>query len=543
MQDSPVEPPPKIEGRVSLEAWLRRRPRADALIIATRAALRAMPLIAEAKRLDDWPAAIVLPVLRAIASPWLASLGVSHRDAARAARAATVAATVCANSAAIARATAASAGASAAAYAASATATAAAARAAADAARDAARATRAAAPADAGRAAAALWAAVESDAAALMSGDRLSGKKLWHDEQPPPAIAHTLKTLRQLLEEKGEWDVWLSWYQARLDGHDPRPALTFECAVAALTEDDWSQGPAEVNAKLKAALEDPEGPSDEVQLPVVPEERPAPAHFEVVEDLLVLTSPLPPDLSDEQRNRAKAAHRALREAFEDFAEMTGAAQQRGVMRVIERCESALGPDFHVVDVVRLGHHAARLQAHADRADEIYLPETAAELVGLNSQLSLFMAQFNEWADYLAGARDPLASAEAEKDGVQLGVAMIRTLRNNLPEAISEHARTELEVQADEATGKDGAEEVPAELAATSRRSFLRSLRSAIRGFAVFIVENYQKGVGKGIETVAKTTTVAAFAAIKVELLALARIIPAEYAWVEGVVTLVARLLG
>lgn len=531
MQDTPLDPP-RIRDSDSLRQWLRGQSREASLNIATRAALRVLPLTVEVRaKVEDWSSDVMLPLFRAVTTSWLASQDLIQSDDALAAssRAATRATATAVNVV-----TSVSA-----AHAARSAALAAVAKS------NASMIASVAQVAELGSMdiASSMWTAVQRDAAVITNGDPLSRAPLWHWDKTPSKVAEKYSMLRECIEGNDDWDVWLDWYEARLRGRDPLPALEFERAVSALSLGDWSQGPAHVNAKIKAALKDAEGPLGEAKLPVVPEERPAPAHFAVVEDVLVLASRLPPDLSDEQRIRARAAHRSLREAFEDFSEIAGAAQQRGVMRVIERCENALGPDFHAVDVIRLGHHAARLQAHADRADEIYLAETAAELVGLNSQLSLFMAQFNEWADYLAGARDPLAAAEAEQEAAQLGAAMIRVLRNHLPEAINENARTELEVQADEATGEDDAEGVPAEQAATSRRSFLRSLRSAIRGFAVFIVENYQKGAGKGIEDVARTTSVAAIAAIKVELLALARIIPAEYAWVEGVVTLVVRLLG
>lgn len=246
MQDTPTDPPKIIVDDDSLKAWLKPRPRQDALIVAARAALRVLPLIVEGREgFADWPSAVVLPVFRACASPWLASHALIGPDAAYAtaqdvASAYSIARgeftlsewdTTCgpAFGAALAAATA--------------NATAAAFNAASTAARD------------AGTADASGYSWVEADIISLSAGECYQKLRLWHEAVPPPKTSVALARLNFELRDKDNWNVWLDWYQARLDGQDPRPALIFERAVAALTEDDWSQGTAHVNAKLKAAIE------------------------------------------------------------------------------------------------------------------------------------------------------------------------------------------------------------------------------------------------------------------------------------------------
>ncbi|MDA0663320.1 MAG: hypothetical protein O3B08_10860, partial [Proteobacteria bacterium] len=64
----------EITNREQLEGWFRGYPREVAVAIASRSALRTLPMIARAVRnnLKTFPSAIALPIFRAMAAPWLA---------------------------------------------------------------------------------------------------------------------------------------------------------------------------------------------------------------------------------------------------------------------------------------------------------------------------------------------------------------------------------------------------------------------------------------------------------------------------------------
>ncbi|MEM6384289.1 MAG: hypothetical protein AAF739_16570 [Pseudomonadota bacterium] len=247
-----------VTNRKQLEAFLstvaeREGGREQVIAFAARAALRAMPAFISLKldERSELARTILLPCLRAMAAPWAAATYPAHgADLASAARAAADAAARAADAAAYAAdaADAAARAADAAAYAADA------AYAAADAA---ARAAYAAAYA----ADAAYAAADAADVEAIEAGKTLALQPLWPDGESNWARKNW-QTLRQsLLDLEEDWEVWIDWYEARLQG---KPTFRLSAAanerievarVLEIEEEDWKQGPAHVNAKIKAIIE------------------------------------------------------------------------------------------------------------------------------------------------------------------------------------------------------------------------------------------------------------------------------------------------
>ncbi len=83
--------------------------------------------------------------------------------------------------------------------------------------------------------------------------------------------------LRELLLASGEdWDVWIDWYERRLAGAPL--GLPLELAWLQLTDDDWKQGPAHANRRLKEEIAEFER-SDAIQ-PPEPEPGPGP-HYAI----------------------------------------------------------------------------------------------------------------------------------------------------------------------------------------------------------------------------------------------------------------------
>ncbi|MEM9781935.1 MAG: hypothetical protein AAF899_05625 [Pseudomonadota bacterium] len=58
-----------------------------------------------------------------------------------------------------------------------------------------------------------------------------------------------------LAADEDEWFVWTEWYEARLRG-DPPDIVLEERRALDLTEDDWDQGPAHVNALIAKMIEE-----------------------------------------------------------------------------------------------------------------------------------------------------------------------------------------------------------------------------------------------------------------------------------------------
>jgi len=257
----------EITDRESLKAWLETRPRADAVLIAARAALRVLPLVVRALDNDAERRrrTVVLPTFRAaavagFAGTWPEQATADVRRAARAAADAAASAARAAYAAIQADADAAVR----AAYAARAVQAVRAARAA-RAAADAAYAAAYAAAAATGTYAAyadAVYAAIQADAAALEDGADhadVAARPLWPRGTPDWAQAdwHDLSDrLAAADRDSGEgWQVWIDWYRARLQGvpvdHLRDPAtMPRQRAIVLIDDDIWDQGPVTVNAEI-----------------------------------------------------------------------------------------------------------------------------------------------------------------------------------------------------------------------------------------------------------------------------------------------------
>ena len=262
--------------RKELEAWLKTRPREDAILVAQRAALRVFPLYARDRDLT------AMPILRSLLTSGVAATYPTPevRDAAiRAARAAAAA----------------YAAADAAAYAAADAAYAAAAYAAADAA--------AYAAAYAATATAALWHEVERDVGLLQAGGRLGDTALWAGDVPEWYAREQASTLTNLTLETGEENsFWHRWLEGVRTGNWLDWDL--QRRVALIPEDIWAAGPKAVIAEIHGIEREMAEPSLEHSLRELPPAPPSqvqavraamernrqslPPTFDAIEGLLLL---------------------------------------------------------------------------------------------------------------------------------------------------------------------------------------------------------------------------------------------------------------
>jgi hypothetical protein len=239
-----AEPSADFSDIDSAGGWFATQPREVCVALAARAALRVLPLIRRAKDAPSFATRVLLPALRAAVVSWTAAELPAHagrfRDVAYAAGAAATFYATEATAAHTARA------AAVAAYAADAGTD------------DDARTAAEAAAAHAADADDDADAATRADAIAIEQGrtvGQLVAMPLWiGGQQMPEPIAVAWTELRRTLLAAGDdWDVWVRWYQDRLDG---RPSLgeAFDLAVATLPNDLWEQGPRAVNARIKELI-------------------------------------------------------------------------------------------------------------------------------------------------------------------------------------------------------------------------------------------------------------------------------------------------
>ncbi|MFZ2493409.1 MAG: hypothetical protein WA208_18160 [Thermoanaerobaculia bacterium] len=285
------------------EKWLEGKPREVAVALAARAVLRVLPRVWMARNASirgDFRAVIVLPVFRATGVAWSAAKYPDQATklqgfAAPAAEAAFTAAS--ANAAAHAADTI---------YAAARAAERAAIAIVVNSTHNAAAATDYAA--DATNDTAAFWSALSSDATRIqdkrVKPEVVASSALWPQASPPEINELWQEMKRDLRAAGHDWDVWLDWYDARLDGlfRDEKR----ERAYVLIFDDLWKAGPAIVNAEIKRRIE-PLQPAEEV--PPEPAPEPGPVLQVSERGLELISEPLGGDFEE---NLQKGLHDRLR---------------------------------------------------------------------------------------------------------------------------------------------------------------------------------------------------------------------------------------
>lgn len=270
-----------------LEAWLNRQPKEVSVVIAARCALRVLPLLRGTVSVKSLSTALVLPVYRTVSSS-LSYVSGSDNATERlaAAKAAIDASATAIDSVDVVLDTAAAAinsadvntyvkavkvahaavnAGNAAAHAAHAAVAAAVARAAGE------DATDAVAPTATDTAASAIKAAasaidVLATVAVALSSDRhqidngrqvsqLTWAPLWPDRLMPDDVARDWKALKASISRRKEnWNVWIDWYEDRLNGAPLEPAV-LATARCTLPEPMWKEGAEIVNTAIRELID------------------------------------------------------------------------------------------------------------------------------------------------------------------------------------------------------------------------------------------------------------------------------------------------
>jgi hypothetical protein len=433
----------------NVESWLKHTPRELALVFAARAALRAAPMLLEAvDRLGGMKKAgptIILPAFRAMAAAWTAARYPTQRSDLRLSAAATAAE---------------AAAKAADAYALSGVANVA--RAAAYAARTAVDAERASVAYSARVLAGdAVWnaiyairvedfaderyarvlkfsAALAADATEIDVGRqkkehanviaaRVAGEHLWLRGVPSWA-SRVWDDLEQILHaDDTSWQMWTSWYRARIDGSSSNEGL--EIARVLTPRDIWESGPDAVNAYLSHLTEEYGRPL-EASTPSIPTQRSAAMEPVWIEDHLTLPK-TPPDL-DLSPTDLVASLSALRQNLSEFVDdiQNEANIDKRFTSLVRRLCQQIPENLPLQhDLFRLGH-AEEMFSHFRKSVEIEWPDIlAARYHALAFQFDLTMRQFPVWRDFKRNAARQSFTPEQTAAASSLADAAIDSFRD------------------------------------------------------------------------------------------------------------------
>ena len=375
--------------------------------------------------------------------------------------------------------------------------------------------------------------------ASFLSTDKR--RPIWPDGGFPVNFADLWSSMKQtLLACNEDWHVWTEWYEARLRGDDFDPALELKRIL--IPDKEWKEGPAHVNALIAEMIREHEASAVEQDVaPETPAERPSPLLVEMRDGRLSLVHR--PEAPDEA---LKTAWQGLREMLEDF-DQGGAARNTPKLRVVvTRCMSAIGRDYELLDVVRLGQHGSRLDGYAKRADDILMGEDAADLIALSAQVKLFLAQFESWSTYANSLQTAFDSDANEANAVSIAAEVIDEIKVQAPDLIAAEVQEPLDALQDEAAAEpsiDGDVLAPP----LARRGFLRAVRSSLIAFmadALAVTRSLAvKATGTVVFTAGSGYVLASLEKSAGLLTKLSQALPSEFGFLADLAQYLLRLPG
>jgi hypothetical protein len=537
-----------IKNEKDLERWLKDQPDEVARVIASRAALSAIPFLA--RYVGGAPrrrgAAIVLPCFRGHAPPWFAgnwpNQGGEGFDTAGDAAGGAAWAAAGAAAWAAARDAAGDAARSAAGAAARAAAGAAA--------RDAARAAR-----DAARDA--IWVRLNDDTNSIdagISANELATKPIWL-AQAPVAFAQRWSQLKQLLLSLDEnWQVWTNWYDDRLAGAEVgRPLiLELERERILIPNEIWKQGPAVVNAvivdledKYRRPRPSPTSPATEVS---VPDQQPAIIEVELGDDVRLHRTPASVAEAgnvgrEEALGQAWRAHRTLLDALEA---LDPGRNWPALKNALAAYGAAMGTGFDDFRVIELGVHGLRIIALANKADKFLMDDIAGEVKTLAMAHGLFIGQFDAWHDYMANAQ-----GKPPAEAVQAAAGLLRvTPEHNevIGEDVTMAALMIVEAATPESPLSGDVDAAPVTSAmdnetVRSVRNLLAGLVAPIASFIGATGGAAHAGTIEGIKSGTKWAAHALTILGLTEVGQLVGLLPAQFGWITAAMTAIKAKFG
>ena len=236
-----------------------------------------------------------------------------------------------------------------------------------------------------------FYAALLRDVSFITSGGdarTLASKPLWPDGAPDGTIA-IWRRLQDALPPEHDWQVWIDWYNRRLEGvSDPEE---IELVFATVPEKEREAGPAAANKWIKERLEELQKKDSP---PEIPRQGPGP-HVEIDAETGAVVPAKPESLDAEGNNLARLnAHhpRIVQHAGELIANL-GQNEHPELFAAAKSYFDNVNRDLNQIDFERLwgeGVYLEEAEAAAARLikDGLREPLNDAALAGLGALLEI-----------------------------------------------------------------------------------------------------------------------------------------------------------
>ncbi|MFN3226124.1 MAG: hypothetical protein ACE360_07740 [Hyphomicrobiales bacterium] len=323
------------------------------------------------------------------------------------------------------------------------------------------------------------WKSNLVDIQSLQLGKDVSRKRLWPGETPDLSISRWENLCKELVPLKEDWEVWTDWYDARLRGGPTHPELSaaanerIEVArVLEIDEEDWEQGPAHVNAKIRAIIEreterDQRERNSERETTNNPPEQVFSSVRAVWKNGLVVNDLTPVGAELEQQSQIAALQAIKEELVELAAELDREANiddrpANHMRRTAELIPNSLP---NATELNRLIRREATMLGHLETVQEQwpdFLADSYTTLTeGLTEALDRFAERREVRRSDFSAALDGTDSRAAREDLTVLAQAM----RSDLgAELINPEVPTTIETIADEIPNEGPLEDLPSRLA-------------------------------------------------------------------------------
>jgi hypothetical protein len=303
-----------------------------------------------------------------------------------------------------------------------------------------------------------VWSAIDCDAAALDSGSsiiELAESPLWPADSSPEWVPEYWKRVRAALPEGEDWDVWIDWYEARLEGGPAREEE--ELIYATVPLEKWEEGPAAANAWIKAELEKLRGREPAKIPPRLP------AAIEPIVSDGRISLPATPADAELEKESLQAALEALRTQIGELAaDLDGEVNiDRRVVAFLRRLSEKIpSSQPRQAELFMLAHEQEKLEAYGKIVAEEWPEFLAAGYLVVTRAFDRTVRQFPKWREFKQNAAKDRLTPEQRAEAPRMTAVFAAAFRaEDTPEFVApEIAATLEEMWRDLDSSRDAARE-------------------------------------------------------------------------------------